>query len=736
MRKNFLSVNWKVIDGAARQKKMLRLRPNEDGQFVCGVENCMHTGFRSSRGLRRHIDTIHAWYYYFDKKPSVSRDDLVQDPEKIRAKCLTRNVPSFSVTEGIGADFYKWLQAPLGAGKNAREAKQIARRGMKFLLHVMGDDFISDSQAWADYIDCAIGSPSAVIRFMETITCEWKMSSSGALNYVKSICDLADFRKSQGVSDAVLRAFSVTEVYLRRGKDNLQKKKVMEYSRNLDLESLIIKDSWSSLEEMEEVIPFHAQRFTEVYQRCANASTEVSINDLAFASRFVATYLFLRVKCTRPRSFQYLTIPMIDKAKTNGGFVDQTEFKTAATYMFDTLILNDEVFRILDMYITAIRPKMGPKCDYLLISNTGRQYNSFTSAMTILVKQAIGKYVHPTRLRQIVETTSSERLTPEEQQAVTADQKHHSNVAQRCYKKKLSRQVAIKGRECMDKMLGGCRSNGSNKLSQMVQTAPRDINNELESILASSAISIDNIDGSVISATEEILGTSSPEEGELCNTVVNGLNSFTMECDVVTNTQAIPGVASTELSSLSPMCNISTTVKDKQASEKTCSDVVVTGTASGEGNAFLPRKEDDPGKLPLWPSTSYPTTEVIIPTTEVVVTGAVPGTSCQGIPVKEDDGNDSPTWPESTKPIVEVKEEEELSATRLRERKPTKKFSKAEDNYLIQGVQKYGRGHWVKILQDPLYKFDESRSRDTLRMRYGSAEVRRQVNKLNNVDKV
>ena len=84
---------------------------------------------------------------------------------------------------------------------------------------------------------------------------------------------------------------------------------------------------------------------------------------------------------------------MIEKAKTNGGFVDQTEFKTATTYMFDTLILNAEIFKILDMYVNAIRPKMDPKCDYLLVSNTGRRYNSFTTAMTILVKQAIGKYV-------------------------------------------------------------------------------------------------------------------------------------------------------------------------------------------------------------------------------------------------------------------------------------------------------------------------------------------------------
>ena len=679
MRKNFLSVNWKVIDGAARQKKMLRLRPDPEGMFVCPVDNCMHTGFRSSRGLRKHIDTNHAWYYYFDTKPTVNRDQLAQDPSKVRAKCLTRNVPSFSVTEGIGADFHKWLQAPLGGGKNAREATQIAKRGMKFLLHVMGDDFIGDSQAWADYIDCAIGSPSAVIKFMETITKEWSMSSSGALNYVKSICDLADFRKSQGVSDAVLRAFSVTDVYLRRGKENLQKKKVLEYSRNLDLESLIIKDSWSSLEEMEKVIPFHAEHFTEVYRKCGDQSAEVTINDLAFASRFVATYLFLRVKYSRPRTFQYLTIPMIDKARTNGGFVDQTEFKTATTYMFDTLILDDEVFRILDMYITAIRPKMDPQCDYLLVSNSGRQYNSFTSAMTILVKQAIGKYVHPTRLRQIVETTSSERLSPEEQQAVTADQKHQSHVAQRSYKKRLSREVASKGRECMQKMLGSSRTQSSNELSNILASgsSTTDSSTDLASILASTAISIQDLDQSVISRTQEILGTSIPE-----------------------------------------VSTIPAAVNDENHPD---------GMDLGNFNV-VQTSEKEPRCLPIWPAAPLPEAPSTSTTTDVVVTHTITGTVIP--PLKEDDLSESPTWPAVSQQLIDVKEEEEHMQTRSRERKATKKFTKEEDQYLIQGVQKHGRGNWRKIHADSAYKFDASRTRDSLRMRYSSAEIKRLVQKM------
>jgi len=64
--------------------------------------------------------------------------------------------------------------------------------------------------------------------------------------------------------------------------------------------------------------------------------------------------------------------------------------------------------------------------------------------MVMLVHQAIGKYINPTRYRQIVETESSERLNLQEQQYVSEDQKHSSKVAQVFYKKKHSRKVELK----------------------------------------------------------------------------------------------------------------------------------------------------------------------------------------------------------------------------------------------------------------------------------------------------
>ena len=138
---------------------------------------------------------------------------------------------------------------------------------------------------------------------------------------MKAINDLLDFRKANGVSDDVLRSFTVSEVYIRRGKENLAKQKKLEYSRNLDLEQLISRESWATIEEMEQVIPYHTPKYKYVLKQCNANDAQPSISHLAFATRFIATFLFLRVKCTRPMTYQFITLQMLRSAKTNGGYI-------------------------------------------------------------------------------------------------------------------------------------------------------------------------------------------------------------------------------------------------------------------------------------------------------------------------------------------------------------------------------------------------------------------------------
>ena len=179
---------------------------------------------------------------------------------------------------------------------------------------------------------------------------------------------------------------------------------------------------------------------------CKTIPGQVNPSDLTFATKFVAVYLFIKVKGSRPMTYQYLTVDMVRAAKKNGGFIDQKKFKTANKYGFDSLILTDASMQVLDSYINFVRPLLTPQCEFVLVTRNGGQHK--------LVFDAIGKFIHPTRYRQIVETQSLNLLTSKEQQILSEDQKHSSAVAKVHYQKQRSREVAVKAHECLQKLQG------------------------------------------------------------------------------------------------------------------------------------------------------------------------------------------------------------------------------------------------------------------------------------------
>ena len=120
---------------------------------------------------------------------------------------------------------------------------------------------------------------------------------------------------------------------------------------------------------------------------------------------------------------------MVSAAKENGGFIDQKMFKTAGSYGFDSLILTDASMQVLDGYINFVRPLLKPRCEFVLVTRNGEQQSKLGDAMSKQVFDAIGKYIHPTRYRQIVETQSLNQLNSTEQRILSEDKKHSSAVA-------------------------------------------------------------------------------------------------------------------------------------------------------------------------------------------------------------------------------------------------------------------------------------------------------------------
>ena len=86
-----------------------------------------------------------------------------------------------------------------------------------------------------------------------------------------------------------------------------------------------IEKSWATLAELQTVIPFHLQCYKTILEECRKKSFVTSTN-LTFATRFVAVFMFVRVKGCRPMTYQHLTVRMFESTKTNAGAKIRIQF--------------------------------------------------------------------------------------------------------------------------------------------------------------------------------------------------------------------------------------------------------------------------------------------------------------------------------------------------------------------------------------------------------------------------
>ena len=178
-------------------------------------------------------------------------------------KPSTMHMPTFPMDSVIALNFSVWLTAICGGGTCKSQSYQRVSKSMKFLKFCACEE---EDELSENLIDFCLGSPKLITDFVETLRNDWALGSSAQLSYLHAICDLIDFRKAHGATSNVLNNFAVSDVFLMRGKKYLAKQKRLEWSRDLDLDSLISSNSWATLEELEKVVPFHLGRFNEMQQ--------------------------------------------------------------------------------------------------------------------------------------------------------------------------------------------------------------------------------------------------------------------------------------------------------------------------------------------------------------------------------------------------------------------------------------------------------------------------------------
>ena len=196
--------------------------------------------------------------------------------------------------------FLEWLVSTGAGGRSKSQADQVLSRIFKF-FRASNEDFLYDGISNVN-IDFCVGSTGNIRCFLDTLENEWRIGSSGQISYIHTLIDLIDFRKLTGVSSTILHNFAVVEIFLKRARRCISKKMRMNFSMELDIETLERKGHWVTMKELQHVIHFHLPRYKRILELCKKNSVNCS-EDITFATRFIATFLFLRVKGTRPMTY-------------------------------------------------------------------------------------------------------------------------------------------------------------------------------------------------------------------------------------------------------------------------------------------------------------------------------------------------------------------------------------------------------------------------------------------------
>ena len=89
----------------------------------------------------------------------------------------------------------------------------------------------------------------------------------------------------------------------------------LQWTQDLDIKTLEARGHWATMEELLEMVKIHLLRYKNTVKIYKSSLTQVNPSDLTYGTKFVAIYLFIKVKGSHPMTYQYLTLDMIATAK-------------------------------------------------------------------------------------------------------------------------------------------------------------------------------------------------------------------------------------------------------------------------------------------------------------------------------------------------------------------------------------------------------------------------------------
>jgi len=224
------------------------------------------------------------------------------------------------------------------------------------------------------------------------------------------------------------------------------------------------------IETMNKVAERLMGRTAELTQRIERegGAAVVSMAEAAFFRMSTVFKLFHDAKITRRMIYSSLTLadwralPRRDGCK----YLQSDSFKTSKTYGMDTVIFPVDLERQIDVYIGSFRPVLASgraadapwsdeDRDALWLNTNGKRLVDLSQDISAAFRLVDPKlHINITSLRMSQQTAAREKLDPKAVEEVVRNSRHSSMVAQLHYEKIDSYEVAKRGMEHQQQLLG------------------------------------------------------------------------------------------------------------------------------------------------------------------------------------------------------------------------------------------------------------------------------------------
>ena len=193
----------------------------------------------------------------------------------------------FLKTWVVGVNFKKWLQSPGGGGKGESQADQLLCKVLKYLKYCCADVSLS----WdipESVVDYCLGSVTMISDFVGYLQTDWSLESSGAIGYINALGHLLDFCRSySNLIKIHSSVFIPSEIYIQRVKRYLSKKIKSYWREVLSVDCLNSINCWANLEELQQVIPYHSEKYKQINLNALSPFTSIAAHDLSFTTSFI-----------------------------------------------------------------------------------------------------------------------------------------------------------------------------------------------------------------------------------------------------------------------------------------------------------------------------------------------------------------------------------------------------------------------------------------------------------------